>query len=69
MTGEKLTSADMSRGYVVCKCGKYAHVFSADLLACIHGTEIGETCKECGAYMMPVDKAKAASITEKEGGR
>lgn len=43
-------------GYEICKCGKFAFIYSADVLRQLPAGYVGELCPECGLWMCAVDK-------------
>ena len=51
-----VTPDEFEQGYVVCNCGKYAHVFRASTLARLPKDYTGELCKECSCLMVVVEK-------------
>lgn len=56
-TNAKLvTNEDHGRGYVVCGCGKFAHVFRAAVLKQLPKGYDGELCQECSCWMVSVEK-------------
>lgn len=58
ITARKVTPDEMRRGYSVCECGKYAHVFSGRVIARLPKDYSGELCKECSCWMVRVDLLK-----------
>ncbi len=62
MNIKKLTRDDLQRGFIVCDCGKYAYVFRASVLSRLQGDQVGETCAECGQYMVSIEKLREAGF-------
>jgi hypothetical protein len=58
----KLTAEERQRGFIVCDCGRYAYVFLGHVLDKLPGGQVGELCVECGAYMVRVEKLRAAGF-------
>lgn len=55
ITAKTLTSDELRDGYTVCACGKYAHVFRAEVLRRLPVGYNGELCKECHMWMCAID--------------
>lgn len=55
----QITEAEFKQGYVVCECGKFAHVMHAALLRQLPAGYHGEICPECSSFMVAVDKLPA----------
>ena len=43
-------------GYEICECGKFAFIYSANVLKQLPDGYVGELCPECGLWMCAVDK-------------
>ena len=50
-----VTPEEFERGYAVCDCGKFAHVFRASTLSKLPKGYNGELCKECACLMVAVE--------------
>lgn len=57
---KQITPDDLTRGYVVCDCGQYAHVLSARVAALLPEGYLGELCAECGQWVAAVAKLPEA---------
>jgi len=53
---KQVTAEDVARGYVVCNCGKFAHILSAKVLPKLPKGYSGERCPTCNLWMCAVDK-------------
>ena len=56
MTARKLTQEEIAKGYTVCPCGRFAHVFRAAVLANLPQGYMGDLCPECGLLMVAINK-------------
>jgi len=56
MSASKLTQEEMSKGYKVCPCGKYAHAVRASVLDRLPKGYLGELCQKCGLLMIAIEK-------------
>ena len=54
--GRQMTEEEIGRGYAICGCGKYAHVFRADVLWQLPKDYHGECCAECQFWMVALEK-------------
>ena len=52
----QMTEEEHERGYALCGCGKYAHVFRASVLQQLPKDYHGECCPECQCWMVAVEK-------------
>jgi hypothetical protein len=43
-------------GYAICKCGKYAYIYSDEVLQKLSNGYDGELCKDCNMIVVPIDK-------------
>ena len=50
-------------GYEACECGKYAHIFRAEVLRRLPAGYSGELCRECNLWMCAIEYLKAKGIT------
>lgn len=55
-----LTPSEKDRGYMVCSCGKFAHVMRAEVLRRLPADYSGELCHECGMWMCRLDLLEAS---------
>jgi len=60
----RMTLAEHADGFSVCPCGKYAHVFRAEVLARLPVGYSGELCPECQLWMCSVDKLREAGYDD-----
>jgi hypothetical protein len=51
-----ITMEDYARGYIICTCGKFAHILRTEVLQKLPKDYHGELCPECGLFMCAVDK-------------
>ena len=58
----RMTRDEYVQGFIVCPCGKFAHVVRPDVLRRLPREYSGELCPECSMWMCSVE------ITEKAGG-
>lgn len=58
MAARHPTREDLDRGYMICGCGKFAHVFRASVLTTLPKNYHGERCPECNLWMVGVDKLR-----------
>ena len=56
MASSKLTLEEIDKGYRVCPCGKFAHVFRPAVLARLPALYFGDLCQECGLLMVAIEK-------------
>jgi len=56
MAARQLTQEEISKGYEICPCGKYAHAFRASVLDSLPKGYLGELCLECGLLMIAIEK-------------
>lgn len=49
-----MTPEEHAQGFVVCDCGKYAHIFSASVVAKLPQGYSGELCHDCGLWVCDV---------------
>ena len=66
-TSRPMTPEEHKRGYVVCECGEFAHVFRAEVLRNLPEGYRGELCKQCDLWMCRVNKIHPSEATPKEG--
>jgi len=52
----QLTPEQIAKGYAVCPCGKFAHVFRSAVLAKLPTGYFGDLCPECGLLMVAINK-------------
>lgn len=64
MEGRRLTAREMKQGFVVCECGKFAHVLRPDILRKLPKGYHGELCPECNLFMCSVEKLREAGLME-----
>ena len=62
-----MTGEDFKRGYVICGCLKFAHVFRAAVLKSLPKGYHGELCLECSCFMVAVDKLPKEDAKETGG--
>lgn len=55
-TVKRLVMAEQREGFIICECGKYAHVISSAVLAKFDREYRGEMCDECSCMMVAVDR-------------
>jgi len=58
----RVTSEDLERGFVVCGCGKFAHVMKAEVLRKLPRDYHGELCAQCQCWMCSVEKLREAGF-------
>lgn len=54
----RMTVEEHAQGFMVCACGKFAHVFRAETLRRLPKEYSGELCTECGQWTCSVEKLK-----------
>ncbi len=52
----QMTDKEHQQGFVVCECGKYAHVFRASVLQQLPKDYHGELCPNCQLWLVAVEK-------------
>lgn len=52
----ELTAEELRQGYAICGCGTFAYVFRASLLAGLSKDYAGELCRDCGLWVVAVEK-------------
>ena len=62
-----MTAAEHDQGYTVCPCGKFAHVFRAEVLRKLPRDYSGELCPECKLWMVSVEKLREAGMASEPG--
>lgn len=60
MIARKLTHNEISDGFLLCPCGKFAHVMKAEVLTRLPDGYTGELCPECSTWMCSVDILRQA---------
>ena len=60
MNARKMTVTEHAQGFAVCDCGKFAHVFWAEVLRRLPQGYSGELCPECSLWMCSVEKLREA---------
>jgi hypothetical protein len=58
----RMTADEHARGFTVCPCGQFAHVFSAAVVAKLPRGYSGELCPECCMWMCSVEKLREAGF-------
>lgn len=58
----KPTKKDIERGFVICDCGKFAHVMKAEVLWKLPSDYHGELCSECKLWMCSIEKLREAGF-------
>jgi hypothetical protein len=51
-----VTAEEYKQGYMICGCGKFAHVFRSAILRQLPEGYNGEMCPDCKLWMVAVDK-------------
>jgi hypothetical protein len=51
----RVSKKEIAKGYIVCPCGKYAHVTDHRVLHYLPKGYCGEVCQECNMLMLPVE--------------
>jgi hypothetical protein len=62
MISRRMTPEEHAQGFVVCSCGKYAHVFRAAVVAKLPHGYRGELCQECSLWVCSVAKLREAGL-------
>lgn len=52
----QITDQEQQQGFVVCNCGKFAHVFRAGVLQQLPKDYLGELCPECKLFVVAIEK-------------
>ena len=58
----QMTSEEHTQGFTVCPCGKFAHIFRAEVLRKLPRGYNGELCAECSQWMCSVEKLREAGF-------
>jgi hypothetical protein len=62
----RVSGQEIEQGYILCPCGKYAHVTDHRVLRGLPREYSGEMCAECHCLMMPVGRLPNAESREAE---
>lgn len=57
-----MTEQEHKQGFIVCDCGKFAHIFRAEILRKLPPDYHGELCPECYGWMCSVEQLKKAGL-------
>jgi hypothetical protein len=61
-TARRVTAEAHVRGFCICGCGKFVHVFSASVLQKLPRDYHGELCPECKLWMCSVVRLREAGL-------
>ena len=57
-----MTIKEYNQGFVVCDCGKFAHVIKTSVVLALKDGYRGELCPECSLWMCSLDKLREAGF-------
>lgn len=60
MSPRSMTQQEHEQGYVICDCGRYTHIWRANLLRRLPRDYHGELCAQCDAWMCDLQKLHQA---------
>ena len=46
-----MTQDEHKKGYIICDCGKFAHIWNSNVLPLLPKNYNGELCPECNLWM------------------
>ena len=58
----RVSKEEIAQGYVVCPCGKYAHVTDHRILGNLPRGYCCEVCQECNMLMLPIECLQNAKV-------
>ena len=66
MAIRQMTAKEKEQGFAVCDCGKFAHIFRAEVVRKLPKNYCGELCPECNLWMCSVEKLKEAGLIKED---